>query len=110
MRKVDVSEFLPGRKQRPQDQSACHAPKGSSYNAFLGFAVTDATAVLLQRVKRLLTGTDDRSPRRRYSSPPAPSPGVVVHPNPDPLDQKPHCSAFGDLPVVSGSTKVTFRN
>jgi hypothetical protein len=111
MRKIDVSEFLPGRKQRPQDPSACRANKGSSYNAFLGFAVIDAAAALLQGFRGFLAGADDRPPHLGRSSPPKVSPEVIAESAPiASVGRKPDCCAFGDLPLAPGSTKVTFRN
>ena len=102
MQKIDVTEFVSGGKRRPRDTPGYQKPRGSSYNAFWGLWATEAAAALLRRVKDIFAG----------KQPPALQPPQTVSESGPATTAKKEqaCSAFGDLPPVPGSTKITFRN
>jgi uncharacterized protein (DUF2384 family) len=87
--------------------------RGSSYNAFLGFAVTDAIAGLVHRLKDILCGSRDRAPKKTTK-------GRSRQETSRARAQSEQCAnrshremqsgPFRDLPEVPGSPRTTFRN
>jgi uncharacterized protein (DUF2384 family) len=91
--------------------------RGSSYNAFLGFAVTDAVAALLHAVKDILCRRPDRSRRATRDTTKSRSRQATSRPGGTPSARCVNGSrremksvAFRDLPEVPGSQRTTFRN
>ena len=97
MQRDDVSEFDCGGKKPTGDPADSRRPENIAMHSFFGFAATDAAVALLA----FLVGK---------GRPQEPTPEHVVMPVDVSAMKVPARSAFGPLPLVTGSTAVTFRN